>query len=79
MSSMSSVGRGSASDVAMESLDTPLQDQEASDGLNKNLDWNSGKPESNKNISAVQRGPEPEAATLKGDGQYFCYNSFSVT
>uniref|UniRef100_A0A669AVQ7 C-Jun-amino-terminal kinase-interacting protein 4 n=1 Tax=Oreochromis niloticus TaxID=8128 RepID=A0A669AVQ7_ORENI len=37
-----SLGRGSASDVAMESVDTPLQDQESSDGLNKNLDWSSG-------------------------------------
>ncbi|XP_030610303.1 C-Jun-amino-terminal kinase-interacting protein 4 isoform X2 [Archocentrus centrarchus] len=71
MSPMSSLGRGSASDVAMESLDTPLQNQEASDGLNKNLDWNSGKPESNKNISAVQegqqRGPEPDTTPLKSD------------
>ncbi|XP_041671050.1 C-Jun-amino-terminal kinase-interacting protein 4 isoform X2 [Cheilinus undulatus] len=44
-----------ASDVAMESVDTPLQEQEFSDGLNKNLDRNSGKPESSKNI-AVQEG-----------------------
>uniref|UniRef100_I3KU68 C-Jun-amino-terminal kinase-interacting protein 4 n=1 Tax=Oreochromis niloticus TaxID=8128 RepID=I3KU68_ORENI len=48
-----SLGRGSASDVAMESVDTPLQDQESSDGLNKNLDWSSGKPESNKNVSVL--------------------------
>ncbi|KAM7371215.1 hypothetical protein PAMP_010704 [Pampus punctatissimus] len=41
------------SDVAMESVDTPLQDEEGSDGLNKNLNWNSGKPESSKNIAAV--------------------------
>uniref|UniRef100_A0A669C202 C-Jun-amino-terminal kinase-interacting protein 4 n=1 Tax=Oreochromis niloticus TaxID=8128 RepID=A0A669C202_ORENI len=53
MSPMSSLGRGSASDVAMESVDTPLQDQESSDGLNKNLDWSSGKPESNKNVSVL--------------------------
>ncbi|XP_042363504.1 C-Jun-amino-terminal kinase-interacting protein 4 isoform X2 [Plectropomus leopardus] len=45
-----------ASDVAMESVDTPLQ--EVSDGLNKNLDWNSGKPDSNKNIAAVQGGQQ---------------------
>ncbi|XP_078146741.1 C-Jun-amino-terminal kinase-interacting protein 4 [Centroberyx gerrardi] len=47
-----------ASDVAMESVDTPLRDQEGSDGLNKNLDWNSGKPDSSKNISAVQGGQQ---------------------
>ncbi|XP_029932934.1 C-Jun-amino-terminal kinase-interacting protein 4 isoform X1 [Myripristis murdjan] len=45
-----------ASDVVMNSVDTPLQEQEALDGLNKNLDWNSGKPDSSKNISAVQGG-----------------------
>uniref|UniRef100_A0AAX7V176 C-Jun-amino-terminal kinase-interacting protein 4 n=1 Tax=Astatotilapia calliptera TaxID=8154 RepID=A0AAX7V176_ASTCA len=56
MSPMSSLGRGSASDVAMESVDTPLKDQETSDGHNKNLDRSSGKPESNKNIAAVQEG-----------------------
>uniref|UniRef100_A0AAX7UJW0 C-Jun-amino-terminal kinase-interacting protein 4 n=1 Tax=Astatotilapia calliptera TaxID=8154 RepID=A0AAX7UJW0_ASTCA len=42
MSPMSSLGRGSASDVAMESVDTPLKDQETSDGHNKNLDRSSG-------------------------------------
>ncbi|XP_040922544.1 C-Jun-amino-terminal kinase-interacting protein 4 isoform X2 [Toxotes jaculatrix] len=67
MSPVSSLGSGSASatpqsttasDVAMESVDTSLQEQEASDGLNKNLDWNSGKPESNKNIAAMQEGQQ---------------------
>ncbi|XP_039990819.1 C-Jun-amino-terminal kinase-interacting protein 4 isoform X3 [Xiphias gladius] len=67
ISPMSSLGGGpasatplstAASDVCMESLDTPVQEQEASDGLNKNLDWNSGKPESNKNIAAVQEGQQ---------------------
>lgn len=71
MSPMSSLGRGSASDVAMESVDTPLQDQESSDGLNKNLDWSSGKPESNKNVAAVQKGqqkgPESDTTPLKED------------
>ncbi|XP_034049130.1 C-Jun-amino-terminal kinase-interacting protein 4 [Thalassophryne amazonica] len=43
-----------SSDVAMGSVDTPVQFQEFSDGLNKNLDWNSRKPDSTKNISAVQ-------------------------
>ncbi|XP_035000913.1 C-Jun-amino-terminal kinase-interacting protein 4 isoform X3 [Hippoglossus stenolepis] len=66
-SSMSSHAGGSssatplsttASDVAMESVDTPLQEQEASDGLNRNLDRSSGKPESNKNIAAVQEGQQ---------------------
>ncbi|XP_071329298.1 C-Jun-amino-terminal kinase-interacting protein 4 isoform X3 [Trachinotus anak] len=57
VSPVSSQGGGSAaaSDVAMESVDTPLQEQQASD-FNQNLDWNSGKPESNKNISAMQEG-----------------------
>ncbi|XP_014184568.1 C-Jun-amino-terminal kinase-interacting protein 4 [Haplochromis burtoni] len=71
MSPMSSLGRGSASDVAMESVDTPLKDQETSDGHNKNLDRSSGKPESNKNIAAVQegqqKGPESDATPLKED------------
>ncbi|XP_059180898.1 C-Jun-amino-terminal kinase-interacting protein 4-like isoform X1 [Centropristis striata] len=50
-----------ASDVAMESVD-----REVSDGLNKNLDWNSGKPESNKDIAAVQEGQQGHPG---GDGQ----------
>uniref|UniRef100_A0AAX7T713 C-Jun-amino-terminal kinase-interacting protein 4 n=1 Tax=Astatotilapia calliptera TaxID=8154 RepID=A0AAX7T713_ASTCA len=62
MSPMSSLGRGSASDVAMESVDTPLKDQETSDGHNKNLDRSSGKPESNKNIAAVQEGQQKDGA-----------------
>lgn len=82
MSPMSSLGRGSTSDVAMESVDTPLQDQESSDGLNKNLDWSSRKPESNKNVAAVQKGqqkgPESDTTPLKEDGQYFSYHRFSV-
>ncbi|KAM7382137.1 hypothetical protein PAMA_012822 [Pampus argenteus] len=60
MSPVSSLVGSSAStagsDVAMESVDTPLQEEESSDGLNKNLNWNSGKPESSKNIAAVQEG-----------------------
>ncbi|XP_070707364.1 C-Jun-amino-terminal kinase-interacting protein 4 [Pempheris klunzingeri] len=47
-----------ASDSAMESVDTASQEQEVSDGLNKNLDRNSGKPESSKNIAAVQEGDQ---------------------
>ncbi|XP_074518872.1 C-Jun-amino-terminal kinase-interacting protein 4 [Halichoeres trimaculatus] len=70
---VSSVGGGSASvtlstdasDVAMESVNTPLQEQEASDGFNKNLDRNSGKPESSKNISAVQEGQMAGAEDLE--------------
>ena len=77
MSPRSSLGGGStsatplstaASDVAMESVDTPLQEV-SSDGLNKNLDWNSGKPESSKNIAAVQQGQQLGGLTstpLKG-------------
>uniref|UniRef100_A0A7N5ZQH3 C-Jun-amino-terminal kinase-interacting protein 4 n=1 Tax=Anabas testudineus TaxID=64144 RepID=A0A7N5ZQH3_ANATE len=52
VSPVSSLGGGStASDVTMESVDTSLQKQDASDRLNKNLDWNNGKPESSKNIT----------------------------
>lgn len=71
MSPVSNIGAGSASvtplssDVTMESVDTPLQERQGSDGLNKNLDWNSGKPDSKKNISAVQQGQQQ-----KNDGQY---------
>ncbi|KAM4623501.1 C-Jun-amino-terminal kinase-interacting protein 4 isoform 2-T2 [Polymixia lowei] len=64
---MSGLGGGSASAtpistaasaVAMESADTPLEEQNISEGVNRNLDWNSGKPDSSKNISAVQEGQE---------------------
>ncbi|KAM9424541.1 C-Jun-amino-terminal kinase-interacting protein 4 isoform 2-T2 [Pholidichthys leucotaenia] len=48
--------RGSVSDVVMESVDTPPHRRNASDGLNKNLDWNSGKPDSSKDIAAIQEG-----------------------
>lgn len=59
VSPVSSLGGGStASDVTMESVDTSLQKQDASDRLNKNLDWNNGKPESSKNITAVQEGQQ---------------------
>ncbi|XP_044034077.1 C-Jun-amino-terminal kinase-interacting protein 4 isoform X2 [Siniperca chuatsi] len=75
MSPASGAGGGSAfatplsiaaSDVAMESVDTPLQEQEVSDGLNKNLDRNSGKLEGSKNIAAVQEGQQGQ---LGHDGQ----------
>ncbi|KAK2820907.1 hypothetical protein Q5P01_023866 [Channa striata] len=59
MSSVSSTEGGcAASDVTMESVETSWQKQEASDGLNKNLDWNGGKPESSKDIAAVQEGQQ---------------------
>ncbi|XP_037611232.1 C-Jun-amino-terminal kinase-interacting protein 4 isoform X3 [Sebastes umbrosus] len=58
-----------ASDVAMESAE-----QGVSDGLNKNLDWSSGKPESSKNIAAVQGGRQghpghagQDSTPLRGD------------
>lgn len=76
MSPASSLGGGSAaatpqSTAAMESVDTPLQQQEASDRL-------SGKPESSKNIAAVQGeqgqlgqdGQDSTPTPLTGDGQY---------
>ncbi|XP_008282529.1 C-Jun-amino-terminal kinase-interacting protein 4 isoform X3 [Stegastes partitus] len=71
MSATSSLGGGSASatslstDVAMESVDIPAHEQ---DGLNKNLDRNSGKPESSKNIAAVQGGQQGQGQ-LGQDGQ----------
>ncbi|XP_026170699.1 C-Jun-amino-terminal kinase-interacting protein 4 isoform X4 [Mastacembelus armatus] len=55
-----------ASDVATKSLDTPLQEQATSDGLSKNLDWRGEKPESSKNITAVQEGQQGQ---LGLDGQ----------
>lgn len=87
MSPMSSLGGSSASatplsaaasDVAMESVDTPRQEEEGSDGLNKNLNWSSGKPESSKNISVQEgqqgqlgHGGQDSARTpVKADGQY---------
>ncbi|KAM9716636.1 C-Jun-amino-terminal kinase-interacting protein 4 isoform 2-T2 [Menidia menidia] len=42
---------------------TSLQEQGGSDGLSKNLDRRSGKPEGNKNISAVQDGQQESAAS----------------
>ncbi|XP_029311729.1 C-Jun-amino-terminal kinase-interacting protein 4 isoform X2 [Cottoperca gobio] len=58
MSTVSSVTPPStaASDVAMESVE-----QEFSEGLNQNLDWSRGKPESRKNIAAVQEGQQGQA------------------
>lgn len=62
-----------ASDVAMESVDTPTGDQEVSDGLNKNLDRNSEKPESSKNITAVQEVQfgQDASTSLRDDGLYY--------
>lgn len=67
MSPVSSLEGGSTtSDVTMESLDASHQKQDASDRLNKNLDWNNRKPESSKNIVAVQEGQQGQ---LGRDGQ----------
>ncbi|XP_011616816.1 C-Jun-amino-terminal kinase-interacting protein 4 isoform X1 [Takifugu rubripes] len=52
--SASATPLSAAYDVAMETKDTPSRDQEVLDPLNKNLDRNSDKPESNKTIAAVQ-------------------------
>lgn len=84
VSPVSSLGDGSASatppstasDVAMESP----QEQGASDGLDKNLDWSSGKPESSKNIAAVQegqQGQESPSTPRKGEGQCCSSNTLS--
>uniref|UniRef100_A0A665VH60 Sperm associated antigen 9 n=1 Tax=Echeneis naucrates TaxID=173247 RepID=A0A665VH60_ECHNA len=54
-SAMAISGSATASDVAVESVDTSLREREASD-FKQNLDCNSGKPDSNKNISAMQEG-----------------------
>lgn len=64
-----------ASDVAMESLETPVQEQEVSEGLNKNLDRNGEKPESKKNIAAVQEVQQAQfghdaSTPLNDDGLY---------
>lgn len=56
-----------ASHAAMETNDTPTQEQEVSDGLKKNLDRNSDKPESNKTIAAVQEVQQPQFE--HGNGQ----------
>ncbi|XP_078135388.1 C-Jun-amino-terminal kinase-interacting protein 4 isoform X3 [Sander vitreus] len=70
ISPVSCQGEGSASvtsvsiaalDIAMESME-----QAVSDGLNKNLDGNRGKPKSGKDIAAVQEGQQGE---LGHDGQ----------
>ncbi|KAM3592273.1 uncharacterized protein V6R79_016023 [Siganus canaliculatus] len=47
-----------ASDVTMASVDTPSKEPEVSDCLNENLDSTSEKPESSKNIAAVQEGQQ---------------------
>nr|XP_046232185.1 C-Jun-amino-terminal kinase-interacting protein 4 isoform X2 [Scatophagus argus] len=49
-----------SSDVTMGSVDTPLQEQEVSDGITKNLDRTGGKPESSKNIAVVQDGQQTQ-------------------
>ncbi|KAM6897518.1 C-Jun-amino-terminal kinase-interacting protein 4 [Xenentodon cancila] len=62
--------------VAMESVDRVLHEEKASEGLNKNLDFKTGKPEGSKNIAGVQEGqqdrfgrdsPESEVNVLKSD------------
>lgn len=89
VSPVSSLGGGStASDVTMESMDTSHQKQDASDRLNKNLDWNSGKPESSKNITAVQEGQQghlgrdgQESAStpvIEGESQYCSHKIVSI-
>ncbi|XP_061564447.1 C-Jun-amino-terminal kinase-interacting protein 4-like [Cololabis saira] len=57
---------GVAAGVAMESVDRALQDEEASEGLDKNLDYQTGKPEGSKNIAGVQDGQQDQ---LGRDGQ----------
>lgn len=83
---VSSLGESSTtSDVTMESLDTSHKKQDASDRLDKNLDWNSGKPESSKNIIAVQDGQQghdgQESAStplIEGESPYCSYKVASI-
>uniref|UniRef100_A0A1A7Z063 JNK-interacting protein leucine zipper II domain-containing protein n=1 Tax=Iconisemion striatum TaxID=60296 RepID=A0A1A7Z063_9TELE len=50
----------SSSDVAVESVDTLLQEQQTSDELSKNLDWGRGKPEGSKQMEPVQKEQETQ-------------------
>ncbi|XP_055006600.1 C-Jun-amino-terminal kinase-interacting protein 4 isoform X2 [Boleophthalmus pectinirostris] len=43
------------SDVTMETAATPSQERGSSDGLHRNLDGKIGKPDSNKDLTGVQR------------------------
>lgn len=52
----------------MESVDMSGRKHEAPDRLNKNLDRNGGKPESSKNMAAVQEGQQGPSTPL-GDGE----------
>lgn len=72
---MSPASAGSAS-ATVESAEMPVREQEVSDGLNKNLDRNSEKPQSNKNIAAVQDVQQAQfgddaTPPLRDDGVYF--------
>lgn len=63
------------SDVVMESVDTPLQDEVTSGGLGKNLDWKNGKPEGSKNVGAEQEeeqfSQKVSTTALKTEGDTF--------
>lgn len=63
-----------ASDVAMESVvDLATKGREVSDGFNQNLDSSSERPESSKNISAVQEAQqagEEASSPHKEEGVY---------
>ncbi|KAF7645961.1 hypothetical protein LDENG_00195590, partial [Lucifuga dentata] len=60
----------------VESVEMPVQEQERLGGLNRNLDWQTGKPDSRKKISAVPDGHQSQredggqdlAETLLTDG-----------
>lgn len=71
------------SDIVMESVDTPPQEEVTSGGLSKNLDWKSGKPESSKNVGAEQEEEEEEQfsqkalmTALKPEGDAFIFNLY---
>ncbi|XP_068160973.1 C-Jun-amino-terminal kinase-interacting protein 4 isoform X2 [Antennarius striatus] len=58
-----------ASDVSMESVHPPLQEQEVSDTINKNMDTKRGKLESTKKIAVIQQGQQDSVSTaLNNDG-----------
>lgn len=65
--SASAMPLSAASDAAMETNDTPTQDQEVLDGLKKNLDRNSDKPGRNKTITAMQEVQQSQCG--HGNGQ----------
>ncbi|XP_029954553.1 C-Jun-amino-terminal kinase-interacting protein 4-like isoform X2 [Salarias fasciatus] len=55
------------SDVTAEASDAASQQRRTSDGLNKSLDSQSGKPESGADLAAEQGGPQSASTPVKSD------------